>query len=153
MRPPVRLMPNTEICFVSRMFAAMRQTQKSMLKSMKSTLTCCLLCVIFLVLLKGVFKYPCDFCGCKVRHFFSETSIWLTLFVGCSSSVPPAPASASSVVASEGHVVSPLYRSVQSATKAIMSQPFSRLPPASQASPLCKIGTLAVQNRHFWPSK
>ena len=39
MKPPVSDIPNTLICFVSSTFAAIRQTQKSMLKSMNSTLT------------------------------------------------------------------------------------------------------------------
>ncbi len=62
----MRLIPPTEICFVSKTFAVIRQTQKSILKSINSTLTELFALFIFLfftrftkysVILKCVQRY------------------------------------------------------------------------------------------------
>ena len=52
------LMGPNESCFVSSTFAAMRQTQKSMLKSMNSTLTC-LFFVCMILVFKEVYQALC----------------------------------------------------------------------------------------------
>ena len=77
-QPPVKLIEPNAICFVSNTFAAIKQTQKSMLKSMNSTLT--LLSLLFIILVfKEVYQALYSFFRLQRYNFFSRS---VCLFAG-----------------------------------------------------------------------
>ena len=79
-KPPVKLIEPNAICFVSNTFAAIKQTQKSMLKSMNSTLT--LLSLLFIILVfKEVYQALYSFFRLQRYYFFRVLFAYLKFFI------------------------------------------------------------------------